>query len=90
MGGFLDPIQRYTAIYSLAIPLSYGVFTFVIDASLAGLLWTEGCLKAKGKQRLLMAVLWAESSVGRSLDGCVICGPRWRDGCSIAVAWTTE
>ena len=90
MGGSLNPIQRDTTIYSLAIPSSYGAFAFVIGASLAGLPWTEEYLKAKGKQRLLMAVLWAKSSVGRRLGGCIICSPCWGDGCSIAVAWTTE
>ena len=50
-GGFPNPIQRDTAIYCLAIASSYGASTSVICASLPGLLWTEGFLKAKGKHR---------------------------------------
>ena len=49
MGDSLDPKQRDTAIYTLAIASNYGAFTFTICASLAGLLWRD-ILKRKGIQ----------------------------------------
>ena len=71
IGGSLGLIQRDTAIYSLAIASNYGALMFAVCASLAELLWTEGYLKEKGEQRLLITVLWAEFSFGCRLDGCV-------------------